>query len=129
MLETIKCIELQKKQVIKDVRTAIVKEKSRGLPNVCVEKCTNCNQCKNICPTSAIGDDLSIDMGKCIFCGECQRVCGSDVIKFSTFHKIGSTSYENLITKGKINPIKSTEFIKKNFWSFIKTQTGFSRRL
>lgn len=116
MLETIKCIELQKNQVIKDIKKATIKEKFRGLPNVCGDKCSDCNQCKNICPTNAIngnGEDLSIDLGKCIFCGECERICGSDVIKFTNFHKIGSTLRENLITQGNLDPIKSTELIKK----------------
>lgn len=118
MLETIKCIELQKKQVIKDIKNAAVKGKFRGLPKICAEKCTNCNECKNICPVNAIigsDADLSIDMGRCIFCGECERVCISNVIKFSNFHKIASTSRENLITKGELDSIKSSEFIKKTF--------------
>lgn len=127
MLETIKCIELQKNQVIKDIKKATIKEHFRGLPKINNEKCTNCNKCKDICPTKAIsevGADLSIDMGKCIFCGECERVCGSDVIKFSNFHKIGSTSRENLIVNktswGELDPIKSTEFIKKTLGGSLK---------
>lgn len=120
MFETIKCIELQKNQVIKDIKTAAVKEKFRGLPKIYAAKCTNCSECKNICPTNAIGEDLSIDMGKCIFCGECERICSLDVIKFSTFHKTGSTSRENLMTKGALNPIKSTEFIKNTFGASLK---------
>lgn len=123
MLETIKCINLQKNQVIKDIKTATIKESFRGLPKICVEKCTSCKNCQNICPTGAIsleGSALSIDMGKCIFCGECERNCDSGVIKFSSFHKIGSTSRENLITKGEFDSIKSTEFIKKIFGRSLK---------
>jgi Ni,Fe-hydrogenase III small subunit len=120
MLETIKCIELQKNQVIKDIKNATVNEKFRGLPKIYSEKCNNINECRSICPTNAIKDDLSIDLGKCIFCGECERICGSDVIKFSNFHKIGSTLREGLITKGELDPIKSTEFIKKTFGRSLK---------
>lgn len=123
MFETIKCIALQKNQVIKDVKNEAVDERFRGLPKICAEKCTNCNECKNICPTNAIiglGKNLSIDLGKCIFCGECERVCVSGVIKFSNFHKIYSTYRDNLITKGELNPIKSTEFIKKTFGRSLK---------
>ncbi len=120
MLDTIKCIELQKNQVIKDIKKATVKEPFRGLPKVCASNCENCNECKNICPTGAISEDLSIDLGKCIFCGECERICVSRVIKFSNFHKIASISRENLITKGEINPIKSTEIIKKTFGHSLK---------
>lgn len=120
MFETIKCIELQKNQVIKDIKNATVKEKFRGLPRICAEKCNNINECRNICPTGAISEDLSIDLGRCIFCGECERVCGSEVIKFSNFHKIGSSSIENLMTKGELDPIKSTEFIKKTFGRSLK---------
>lgn len=120
MLKTIKCIGLQKNQVIKDIKIATVNEKFRGLPKVCIEKCTNCNECKKICPTDAITEDLSIDLGKCIFCGECERVCGSDVINFTNQHKIGSTSRENLLTKGELDPIKSSELIKKTFGRSLK---------
>lgn len=115
MIETIKCIKLQKNQVIKDIKTAAIKENFRGLPIICAGKCSNIEECRSICPTNAIGEDLSIDMGKCIFCGECERVCDSGVITFTNLHIIGSTSRENLLTKGKLNPIKSTEFIKKTF--------------
>lgn len=120
MLETIKCIELQKNQVINDIKNATVKETFRGLPKVCPEKCKNIDECLNICPTNAINKDLSIDLGKCIFCGECERICTSDSIKFSNFHKIGSTSRENLITQGKFDPIKATKFIKKTFGRSLK---------
>lgn len=120
MLETIKCAKLQKNQVIKDIKKATVKEKFRGLPKICAENCTDYNECKNICPTKAIGEDLSIDLGKCIFCCECERICGADVIKFSNSHKIGSTSRENLITKGELDPIKSSEFIRKTFGRSLK---------
>lgn len=120
MLETIKCIKLQKNQVIKDIKKATVKETFKGLPKICPEKCNNIIECQNICPTRAIGEDLSIDLGKCVFCGECERVCGSDIIRFDNFHKLGSTSRENLITKGELDPIKSSEFIKKTFGHSLK---------
>jgi Ni,Fe-hydrogenase III small subunit/NAD-dependent dihydropyrimidine dehydrogenase PreA subunit len=120
MFETIKCIELQKNQVIKDIKAAAVKDKFRGLPKVNAENCTNCNECKKVCPTNAINEDLSIDLGKCVFCGECERICSSHVIKFSNFHKIGSTLRDNLITKGELDPIKSTELIKKTFGHSLK---------
>lgn len=120
MLETIKCIKLQRNQVIKDIKKATVKEKFRGLPQVNMKNCTNCNECKNICPTKAIGKDFSIDLGKCVFCGECERVCSSDSIKFTNFHKIGSKSRENLITKGELDPIQTTEFIKRTFGHSLK---------
>lgn len=120
MLETIKCIELQKNQIIKNIKNATVNEKFRGLPKICIEKCTNCKECINICPTNAIGNDLAIDLGKCIFCGECERVCGSDAIIFTNFHKIGASSRKSLLTKGKLDPIKSSELITKIFGHSLK---------
>ncbi len=115
MLETIKCAKLQKNQVIKDIRNATVLGKFRGLPQVNIRNCTNCNECKNICPTNAITEDISIDLGKCIFCGECERVCSSNVIKFSNFHKIGSGIRESLLIKGELDSIKTSDFIHKTF--------------
>lgn len=120
MFETIKCANLQKNQVIKDIKNATVNENFRGLPKVCTEKCKNIEECQNICPTRAIGKDLSIDLGKCIFCGECERICSSDVIGFSNVYKLGSASRENLVTKGELDPIKSSGFIKKTFGRSLK---------
>lgn len=123
MLATIKCANLQKNQVIKDIKQAAVNENFKGLPKVCGDKCSNCDQCVNSCPTKAItgtGENLSIDLGKCIFCGECERVCSSTVIKFTNSHKIGSTSRENLIIKGELDPIKSSEFMHKTFGRSLK---------
>lgn len=120
MLETIKCIELQKNQVIKDIKNATVNEKFRGLPIVCAEKCKDIDKFRQICPTGAIADDLSIDLGKCIFCGKCEREFGSEVIKFTNKHKIGSDSREGLITKGEVDPILSTNLIKKIFGRSLK---------
>lgn len=120
MLETIKCIGLQKNQVIKDIKKATVKGKFRGLPIICSEKCLKPEECRNVCPTGAITEDLSIDLGKCIFCGECERICGSESIKFTNQHKIGSSSRENLVTKGELDPIKSSEIIKKTFGRSLK---------
>lgn len=123
MLETIKCAKLQKNQVIKDIKNATIKEKFRGLPKIDADKCKNIDECRGVCPTSAIigvGEDLSIDLGKCIFCGECERICSLNSIKFTNFHKIGSTSRENLITKGELDPIKTTDLIKKTFGRSLK---------
>lgn len=120
MLETIKCISLQKTQVIKDIKKATVNENFRGLPKIYIEKCTNIEECMNICPTKAISKDLAIDLGKCIFCGECERICNSEAIKFSHLHKLGSTSRENLITKGELDPIESSKFIRKTLGRSLK---------
>lgn len=120
MLETIKCAKLQKNQVIKDIKKATVKEQFRGLPQIDAERCNNIDECRSVCPMAAIGEDLSIDLGKCIFCGECERVCSAGAIKFTNFHKLGSTSRENLVTKGELDPIKTTAVIKKTFGRSLK---------
>lgn len=123
MLKTIKCAKLQKNQVIKDIKNATVNEKFRGLPTIYAEKCINIDECINGCPTKAITEDLSIDLGKCVFCGECERICSSGAIKFTNFHKIGSTSREKLITKGELDSIKATKFIKKTFGRSLKLRS------
>lgn len=39
------------------------------------ENCNNCKYCKEVCPTNAISEDLSIDTTKCISCMRCVNAC------------------------------------------------------
>ena len=46
-------------------------------------KCTKCDKCKNICPQSAIIEDIKtnyIKQKKCIGCGRCEKVCPKNAI-------------------------------------------------
>ncbi len=120
MFQTFKTQRLQKNQLIKDIRSAQPKDRFRGLPSVCKETCNNCENCKKICPTNAICDDFSIDLGKCTLCGECARVCEKGSISFSKNHKIATSKREDLIVNGEINPIAVNEEIKKFFGKSLK---------
>lgn len=98
MFDTLKSIIYQGNQFISDVKKAEVNKSFRGFPILKQELCKNCAECEKICPTGAIRlNPLSIDMGKCIFCGDCENLCANNVIKFSNFHKLSSTSREKLI--------------------------------
>jgi Ni,Fe-hydrogenase III small subunit/Pyruvate/2-oxoacid:ferredoxin oxidoreductase delta subunit len=108
---------------IKNIKKAEVKEKFRGLPVISNNNCGECVNCRSVCPVSAIElEPLKIDMGKCIFCGDCERECKNNNIKFSTFHKIGTTDYKGLIIDAATDPktfkakaIKINKKIKDTF--------------
>jgi len=127
MFDTLKSRIYQGDQAIPDIKKAVIDEKFRGLPLIDRQNCSNCNECINVCPTNAINQDISIDMGKCIFCGDCERKCPQNAIKFTNFHKISSTSRESLIIDSNITQesfesiaVKSTKEIKKLFGKSLK---------
>ena len=43
-------------------------------------KCTNCNDCINICPVNAISKDIVIDKKKCVKCLGCVESCGEGAL-------------------------------------------------
>lgn len=122
MFDTLKSRIYQGNQAIPDIRKAVIGDKFRGLPLFNQQNCTNCLHCVSICPTKAVGNDHSIDLGKCIFCGDCERECPDKAIKFSNFHKISSSDRDYLRVNRDVNQssyeldaIKSSEQIKKLF--------------
>ena len=128
MFDTLKSRIYQGNQFIPDIRKAVIDEKFRGLPLLQAEKCINCHECANNCPTNAISyTPLRIDLGKCIFCGDCERKCMQQAIKFTNFHKTSSTLRECLVINSninqdnyEINAIKSSRQIKKLFGRSLK---------
>ncbi|MBN2544737.1 MAG: 4Fe-4S dicluster domain-containing protein [Spirochaetes bacterium] len=115
-------------QAIPDIRKAIIHEKFRGLPEIAKKPCKkNCNVCKDICPTKAISvKPVRIDMGRCIFCGECERICPEQRIKYTNYHKLGSSVRERLIVDEKIN---IENFKKLAIHKSIKFKKIFKRSL
>jgi Ni,Fe-hydrogenase III small subunit/Pyruvate/2-oxoacid:ferredoxin oxidoreductase delta subunit len=127
MFDTLKSRIYQGNQTIPDIKKVVIDEKFRGLPIIDSKDCSNCSECINICPTNAINQDISIDMGKCIFCGDCERKCHNNSIKFTNFYKISSTSRESLIVNSnttqetyEATAIKSSKEIKKLFGKSLK---------
>ncbi|OGI19994.1 MAG: hypothetical protein A2287_01360 [Candidatus Melainabacteria bacterium RIFOXYA12_FULL_32_12] len=127
MFDTLKSRIYQGDQAIPDIKKAVINEKFRGLPVINQQNCSNCYHCLSTCPANAINEDHTIDLGKCIFCGDCERECPNNVIKFTNFHKISSTSLEHLIVDSnttqnhyETNAIKSSKQIKKLFCKSLK---------
>lgn len=86
----------------------------RGLPVLAAGWCVDgCRACAAACPYGAISADgpLALDMGKCLFCGECRETCPSGAIGFSTEACLASRSREGLIiTSGEqYQPAKALE--------------------
>jgi len=94
-------------QAVRNVRTATLLEKFRGLPvidtqNLLVEEL---HSAVAVCPTHAIMENpVRIDLGRCIFCGQCERICEHGGIHFSNFHHIASDSRDHLIITEAIRP-------------------------
>lgn len=119
MLKILKTLQLQNNQVIKDVRTAKMRDNFKGLPVVNFNDCTKCNVCAGVCKSNAIHNGV-IDLGKCTFCLECERNCPNSAIKFTNNNRMGSDERENLILNKELNPIKVREEIKKVFGHSLK---------
>ena len=119
MLKLLKALPLQQNQVIKNVRTAKMRDNFKGLPQFDTASCINCGACKSVCPNNAIKDG-KIDLGKCTFCLECERICPNSCIKFTTNNRMGAINREDLITNGELNPIKVKEEIKRVFGRSLK---------
>ncbi len=119
MLKILKALFLQKNQLIKDVRNVKMRDNFKGLPVIDKTNCDKCGTCKDVCPTGAIAEG-KIDLGKCTFCGECERACPKNCIKFTNNNRMGATERENLYTDGKLDPMKTSEFIKKRFGRSLK---------
>jgi len=57
------------------------------MPKIDNNTCTNCNLCKNICPTEAIelnNNRLQIMDSRCILCYKCEKICKFDSIKIKS---------------------------------------------
>ena len=98
MFDTLKSRIYQGQQFIKDIPNAPMRKQFRGLPVLCNNKCDECKQCLEVCPTGALKlNPLTIDMGKCTFCGACKNICKTGAIDFSNFYKLAATDRDNLV--------------------------------
>ncbi len=74
---------------------------------------TDCKICAAICPLDAVniqseGRGPAIDLGKCIFCRLCEKECPHNVIKFSSVHRLASSSRSDLIIESGNTSISPT---------------------
>lgn len=114
-------------QAIKNLDSATIKHRFRGLPDILTDSVNNKLevQFKDICPTNAIKNNpLSIDLGKCIFCGACEDFVKDSPIKFTNNHKIFGYKQQDLIITSKtskdyffniINEMKILKRWKRSF--------------
>ncbi len=98
MLNLLKLRKRHGYQAIPDIKNAELMDTHRGFPIIDEEKLKgDWQEVADVCPTGAITTNpVSIDLGKCIFCGECERV-SEGAVKFTSKHKLGSSSRERLV--------------------------------
>ncbi|MGE5341738.1 MAG: NADH:ubiquinone oxidoreductase [Candidatus Omnitrophota bacterium] len=115
-------------QYIADVRKATIPKPFRGLPTISSKDCKKgCVACRDVCPTRAISSEsLHIDLGKCVFCGDCETACSEGILSFSNFHKLSSTSQEDLIVNRETT---EERFYKKAIQTSDEIQKIFGRSL
>ncbi len=103
MLNTLKIKYYNKRQFIRNPKTAEMDKMHRGLPELDSGKCSTCNKCEIVCPTNALQmKPFQLDMAKCIFCGDCQRACKQEAVRFTTFNKISTDSKSALIVHDRM---------------------------
>ena len=64
------------------------------------KKCTNCNNCLSVCPTSALtkGDShVMLDFEKCINCGQCTPVCPTEALKMFGYSSTAETLIDEVM--------------------------------
>jgi len=97
-----------------------------GRPCILSKNChQGCDECKKVCPTSAIDgrqESLSLDLGKCIFCGECQKACANQAISFTREYPLAKGQREALIVRDQLreNEQKISKAIKNIFGRSLK---------
>ncbi|NMB75522.1 MAG: NADH-quinone oxidoreductase subunit I [Myxococcales bacterium] len=90
----------------------LLPERSRGLLEVDVERCTACGLCAKTCPIDCIvvetGKDaagarlhtrMDVDLGRCMFCGLCVEACPTGAIRHSREFEGGMARVENLLVR------------------------------
>ncbi len=129
MLDTLKMKLYQKKQYIKDIKNAPIKDQFRGLPVLDDKKCSNCGVCAKICPTGAISlNPLKIDLAKCTLCAKCKNLCQCAAIDFSSCYKLGVDSPQKLIVTSKTtieNYKKRAIEVRKEIYSIFNRSIKF----
>jgi Ni,Fe-hydrogenase III small subunit/NAD-dependent dihydropyrimidine dehydrogenase PreA subunit len=96
-------------QAIRDLTTAAVNPRHRGLPVIdagCCSSGQECRACLDSCPTGAIslaGATPVIDLGRCMFCGECERACTAGCLRFSPAYKLAASRREGLLVRSAID--------------------------
>ncbi len=99
-------------------KSPVLPDRFAGRPELSVEKCNNCGECENICPSGAVKiaeKTPLIDTGKCIFCGKCADICTAGALKLGSEYRLAAMSREKLIVDGTIyEPERPTdrEFLK-----------------
>ncbi len=54
------------------------------IPLIDTEKCTECGECSDACPTAAIREDFTTDATRCIKCCACVKICPAQARGFHT---------------------------------------------
>lgn len=63
-------------------------------------KCIKCGNCKEICPHSAISDDISIIKERCLGCGQCKENCPTNAIEMKSVLKDYNEILPEIIKEG-----------------------------
>ena len=83
----------------------VLPDRFRGRPQIDPAQCPDgCRVCAEICPTDAIrveGGQVALDLGRCLFCPECERACPEGAIRFTTEHRLATSSRDALVLAEK----------------------------
>ena len=97
----------------------VLPDRFAGRPEIDLDKCTNCGQCRAVCPTKAVlelNGKAAIDTGKCLFCGRCVDVCSAKAVTLGKEYRLSAMTRNNLIADGK--PYTPEKAIDRKFVDF-----------
>ncbi len=72
----------------------------RGRPVLDASRCADgCTACIDACPTHAIADRLTLDMGRCLFCADCVEACPEGAVAFSSDFRLAERARARLVVR------------------------------
>ena len=122
LFDELKIYSRHGRQWVRDLRKAELTPLFRGKPGIAVDiSQEEAMRLVKICPTGAISEQVSIDLGKCVFCKECQFAL-PEKVTFTNDYRMATNSREGLIIRAGENKMirLDPDKVRKEIRSYFK---------